>query len=551
MQYARMGILQRSKEQMERDYRETLEAQIAQYARALEEARAEVDQANRSKNEFLANMRQEILTPINTIADFTALALRTPLNARQSGYLEKIRVATQGLSWTINGLLDFSKIEAGRLELEHVPFDLRQLMETVMSFVGVQGEKKGLRLSIHVDADVSARWIGDPLRLGQVLVSLCSNAVKFTEQGEVEVRVSMQSRTADSARMLFAVRDTGIGLSLEQADRLLAQDDTSATRKFGGTCRGLVISQQLVKMMNGRIWLQSTEGEGTSFFFDVELDRAPEEENTQIPAKPQQACPGKRLAGVRILLVDDNPINQQLARELLEQEGARVRIASNGRLAVEAVQELGANSFDAVLLDLQMPEMDGYEATRQIRQLPGGGDLPLIAVTAHAMWEERKRCLDTGMNDHIVKPVDPEVLVNALMRWIGTDQLEGLAASFDPEEDAAAMQEQSVAGLEQLLERFTETLATINAGLAPLASEQAPPPDADDGIDDPDLLARLQPLLQELKVCLQHNDTRAEQWVIELEKQTAGQLPHWLTRLANAVRALEYDAALGLLPQER
>lgn len=564
-QYDRMRILQRDKERRELDYQERLETQIAQRTRDLEEACAKADQANRSKSEFLANMSDEILTPINTIASCSALALRTQLNATQSGYLERIRVATQGLSRIIYGLLNFSKIETGQLKLEHIPFDLQQVIEIVMSCVGAQAGKKGLRLSIHADADVPARWIGDPLQLEQVLLNLCSNAVKFTEQGEVEVRVSLQSRTADSARLLFVVRDTGIGLSPEQAGRLFTQADTSATRKFGDTGLGLVISQQLVGMMNGSIWLQSTEGEGTTFFFDVELASAPEED-TQVPAippvQPPQACHGKLLAGMRILLVDNNPINQKLARELLEQEGARVRIAANGRLAVDAVRELGAGSFDAALLDLQMPEMDGYEVTRQIRQLPGGADLALIAMIAHAMLEEHKRCLDAGMNDHIVKPIESEVLVKTLMYWIGihrltrlaafdaeADSCAGDAAAHAPERDAVAVPGQPAAELEQLLERFAETLATVNAGLAPLVSEQVPPADEDGGANDPDLLLRLQPLLQELRGCLQHNDTCAEQWVTEMEKLTAGQPPLWLTRLADAVRALEYDAALELLPQ--
>ncbi|MES2257155.1 MAG: response regulator [Pseudomonadota bacterium] len=525
-----------------------------------EQARARAQAASRSKSEFLANMSHEIRTPINAIAGFTTLALRTALTPKQGDYLEKIHDATQGLLRIISDLLDFSKIEAGYLEMERIPFALGAVLDTTVAHVSAMAERKGIELLVDIAPDVPAQWLGDPLRLGQVLSNLCGNAVKFTSRGEVELRVLLAERRGDSARLLFSVRDTGIGLSAEQAAKLFhafTQADSSTTRRFGGTGLGLAISERLVRMMEGRIWLESEPGVGTTFFFEVELgtvtaplptpaslpsalrgrralvvdDNAnarqilvaqlaqldmiaqavdsgeaaltelrrasaaqspyplvlmdwkmpgldgvaatrairadPAIAGTPVvimvtaygreqvgaaardggapdgillkPVTPEllaealcrtgQADSGgaasapairpERLPGVRLLLVEDNPVNQQLAQELLEQEGAQVAVAANGRLALDTLAALGVRHFDAVLLDLQMPEMDGHEAARRIRLMEGGQHLPLIAMTAHAMLEERERCLAAGMNDHLAKPVDTDLMVAKLAHWIG------------------------------------------------------------------------------------------------------------------------------------
>jgi signal transduction histidine kinase len=254
--------------------RDQLEAKVVERTHDLAAARDLADRASRSKSEFLANMSHEIRTPINAIAGFTTLVMRTELNARQHAYLDKINAATKGLLLIINDVLDFSKIEAGHLDMERIPFRLCEVLDTMVAYVGPLAERKGLELLIHAEPDLPQQWVGDPLRLGQILVNLCGNAVKFTEDGEVEVRVMLESQDADCARLLFSVRDTGIGLNPEQAARLFqafSQADASTTRKFGGTGLGLAISQRLVGMMNGRIWLESRLARGTTFFFEVEL----------------------------------------------------------------------------------------------------------------------------------------------------------------------------------------------------------------------------------------------------------------------------------------
>ena len=592
------------------------EALLEEARERSERARETADLANRAKSEFLANMSHEIRTPINAIAGFTSLALRTELTAKQSGYLEKVHAATQGLLRVINDLLDFSKIEAGHLEMEHIAFRLAEVIDSVMGYIGPLAESKGLELLISVAPEVPSQLVGDALRLGQVLTNLCGNAVKFTEAGEIELRVVLEQRVEGVARLLFAVRDTGIGLGEAQAAKLFqpfTQADSSTTRKFGGTGLGLVISQRLVAMMNGTIWLESQRGVGTTFFFRIELPAAAEslpgalllpdalrgepalvvDDNgnarqilsaqlKQLGMLPYSVPDGEaalselrrasasgrpyplvlmdwkmpemdgvaatrairedpaiagtpviimvtaygreqafgtveeaalldgvllkpvthallaetlcrllgddpsavglsstpwqtRLAGVRLLLVEDSPINQQLVTEMMEQEGAEVQVAGNGRLALEIVEDLGVECFDAALLDLQMPEMDGFETARRIREFADGESLPLIALTAHAMEEDRARCFAVGMQDHIAKPVDRDVLVTRLRQWLGAEKL--ARAGARPHRARGRGGDQPVAeavaaaappDLEPLLRRFTDKLATVTNGLQKL-----------------------------------------------------------------------------------
>ncbi|MBL8516629.1 MAG: response regulator [Betaproteobacteria bacterium] len=554
----------------------SLEDKVAERTRDLEEERDRADKASLSKSEFLANMSHEIRTPINAITGFTALALRTPLNAKQTGYLERIQTASQGLLHIVNDLLDFSKIEAGQMDLETIPFTLSEVIDTVVAYVGTLAEKKGLELLVHVAPDVPARLVGDPLRVGQVLTNLANNAVKFTAAGEVELKVVVAECHDDTVTLRCSVRDTGIGLTPEQAGKLFqafTQADTSTTRRFGGTGLGLVIARRFTELMKGRIWLESAPGTGSVFHCtmtftvagadpaalppadaallrgvaalvvddnanarqillaqlqafgmrakavesgEVALDAlraaseagdpyplvlmdwkmpgmdgiaatqairadariagtpvvimvtafgreqslsAPENmalldgvllkpvtpsllaetlaraispagrgtgEATRTPLAPAAAgARAPRLNGLSILLVEDNPINQQLAQELLEQEGANIRVAGDGAEALAALG--GAGTFDVVLLDLQMPVMDGYEAARRIRAEARWNRLPLIAMTAHAMAEERERCLAAGMQDHLSKPIDPDLMVNKIMRAVGPAALAAAA----------------------------------------------------------------------------------------------------------------------------
>jgi two-component system, OmpR family, sensor histidine kinase BaeS len=273
-QYDRMRVLQRDKDMADQRYQEELRAQVAERTRDLEQARVHAEDANRSKSEFLANISHEIRTPINAIVGFTTLAQRTDLTPRQADYLQKIRFATEGLSSIINGLLDFSRLETGRMEIVRMPFRLLEIIEATASQAAAQAEAKGLAWTLDAPADVDIDALGDPERLGQVLNVLCSNAVKFTAQGEVAFTVSIRARSIDRALVLFTVRDTGIGLGAEQAGKVFQpfmQADMSTTRRFGGTGLGLAVSQRLMAMMKGRIWFESREGEGSTFFAEVEL----------------------------------------------------------------------------------------------------------------------------------------------------------------------------------------------------------------------------------------------------------------------------------------
>jgi two-component system sensor histidine kinase/response regulator len=277
----------------------------------------------------------------------------------------------------------------------------------------------------RTDPEAPSALIGDPLRLGQVLINLTSNAIKFTEQGEIVVNTVFEGMSGNKARFRFEVTDTGIGMTQAQMGTLFqpfTQADLSTTRRFGGTGLGLAISRSLVEMMGGEIGVKSVEGQGSTFWFTVSIDVDQASEKTATPRPgPMKIEPRRsasQISGLRVLLTEDNEINQQVASELLTGEGAVVEIAENGK---EALRMIGLASYDAVLMDLQMPEMDGYEATRAIRADDRFADLPIIAMTAHAMASEREKCLAAGMNDHITKPVDPDHLFSVLARWTGRD----------------------------------------------------------------------------------------------------------------------------------
>jgi signal transduction histidine kinase/CheY-like chemotaxis protein len=520
----------------------------------LEIAKHTAEAATRAKSDFLANMSHEIRTPMNAILGMTHLALKTNPPPKLADYLNKIKAAAQALLGIINDILDTSKIEAGKLNLETIDFRLEGVLDSVSTIVSQKAQEKTLEFLVASHPDVPANLIGDPLRLGHILINLVNNAIKFTERGEVVVTIAQQERFQQRVRLKFSVRDTGIGMTAEQSARLFqafSQADTSTTRKFGGTGLGLSISKRLVEMMAGDIWVESEPGAGSTFhftaWFGIGSDENPKrfipdlagvralvvDDNAQareiltealkqfalraesaasaedalrtiaaadtqdpyrlvlmdwhmpgmdgleasriikrdhrlqhIPKivmvtafgrqdvltssveagidgyllKPVNAsllydtlvelfgiaAPGEyaRAAakpggqehsakGIRILVVEDNEINQQVAREILESAGAIVTIARNGREAVELLTP----AFDIVLMDLQMPEMDGYEATRLLRSDPRFLEIPIIAMTAHVLADERQRCLEAGMNDHISKPIDPDALFATLARW--------------------------------------------------------------------------------------------------------------------------------------
>ncbi|MBF0102560.1 MAG: response regulator, partial [Desulfobacterales bacterium] len=389
-------------------------------------AKEAAEKATKSKSEFLANMSHEIRTPMNAIIGFSGLALKTQLTAKQKDYLSNIEFSAKSLLGIINDILDFSKIEAGKLVMESVDFQLDEVISSITSMISVKASEKGLNLITHVAADVPNALIGDPLRIGQILLNLMNNAVKFTQAGNIILKIELVHADVDQCQLQFSISDTGIGMTPDQIEKLFSafsQADSSVTRKFGGTGLGLVISKHLVEMMNGEISVESELGKGSVFSFKACFGRQLQEKEQRFKLPHESQRPEiltsqeiiKKLKGGKVLLVEDNQINQQLATELLTEVGLIVDIANNGQEALESIQK---TTYDLVLMDVQMPVMGGYEATGLIRQEEKFHDLPIIAMTAHAMKGSREECINAGMNDYVCKPIDPNDLFAVLMRWI-------------------------------------------------------------------------------------------------------------------------------------
>ncbi|MBW7859240.1 MAG: response regulator, partial [Leptonema sp. (in: Bacteria)] len=394
-------------------YKNQLEKKVSEQTADLRNALQIAEEAMKARSQFLANISHELRTPMNAVLGLTELLLHENLSSKHIDRLKKIKTAAGGLLTLLNDLLDFSKMDAGKLTIDEIPFNVSDLIQTITHFLLPEASQKKLKLVYHISESVPTIIVGDPIRIRQVLINLIHNAIKFTESGSIECEISITEEKP--AQIKFTVTDTGIGVPKHIRSQLFEpfkQVDSSMTRRAGGTGLGLAICKQLVQQMNGTIDIDETYTNGSRFYFYLPLVTTDHIDQNVVPWSKVAIPLNAKLTG-RVLVVEDNEINLEVTSELLKRFGLEVETANDGK---EAVKSALSGHYDLILMDIQMPIMDGYEATRQIREK--NASIPIIALTAHALASEEQRSLQAGMNDHLSKPIDSKVLYQTIAHWL-------------------------------------------------------------------------------------------------------------------------------------